>query len=243
MKESRPDPPSNGLLAALPRRSRGQFLSNCERVELDLAAVLSEPGERIRHVYFPTQSFISVVTTLDDGEQLEIGIVGDEGMLGTPLVLGVNVSAQRAVVQGAGAALRMGAAAFLDELQRQPQLRPQLHRYVHVLMSQLAQTTACTRYHLIEARLARWLLMTRDRSHCDHFHITHAFLAYMLGVRRAGITHAAGALYERGLITYVRGEITIHDGAGLQRASCSCYQQGIRTYAQTLGTVVVPGRC
>lgn len=242
MKESQPNTPSNCLLAALPRRSRGQFLANCEPVQLDLAAVLSEPGERIRHVYFPTQSFVSVLTALDDGEQLEIGIVGDEGMLGTPLVLGVNVSAQRALVQGAGAALRMGAATFIDELGRRPQLRQQLNRYVHVLMSQLAQTAACTRYHLVEARLARWLLMTRDRAHDDHFRVTHEFLAYMLGVRRAGITQAARSLYERGLITYFRGEITILDGARLQRASCRCYRQGQRTYIQTLGTAAAPRR-
>ena len=242
MNESRSATPSNRLLAVLPARSRGQFLAKCDRVELSLAAVLSESGERIRHVYFPTDSFISLVTTLDDGERLEVGIVGNEGMLGTPLLLGVNVSAHHALVQGAGAALRMNAAAFLSELDRHPQLRQQLNRYVHVLMSQLGQTAACTRYHLIEARLARWLLLTRDRAHSDRFHLTHEFLAYMLGVRRVGITRAASALYERGLISYVRGQITILDGAGLQRASCRCYEQGNRTYEQALARVAAPRR-
>jgi CRP-like cAMP-binding protein len=234
--------PSNRLLAALPARSLGPFLANCERVELNFAAILSESGERIRHVYFPTESFISLVTTLDDGARLEVGIVGDEGMLGTPLLLGIKVSSQHALVQGAGAALRMSAAAFLGELDRNPQLRQQLSCYIHVLMSQLAQTAACTRYHLIEARLARWLLLTRDRAHCDRFHLTHEFLAYMLGVRRVGITKAASALYERGLIRYVRGEITILDDAGLQSASCGCYEQGNRTYEQAMGRIAVSRR-
>lgn len=227
--------PSNCLLAALPGRNRSQFLANCDHVELNLATVLSEFGERIRHVYFPTNSFISLVTTLDDGARLEVGIVGNEGMLGIPLLLGVNVSSQHALVQGAGAALRMTAARFLDALDSHPQFRQQLNRYAHVLMGQLAQTAACTHYHLIEARLARWLLLTRDRAHRDRFHLTHEFLAYMLGVRRVGITRAASALYERGLISYVRGEITILDVAGLQRASCGCYEQGNRTYEQALG--------
>ncbi|HEY6641105.1 Crp/Fnr family transcriptional regulator [Povalibacter sp.] len=226
---------SNRLLSVLPPQSRRRFLADCEGVELEFGAVICQPGDRIRHVYFPTQSFISLVTTLDDGARLEVGIVGNEGMLGTSLLLGVNASPHLALVQGAGAALKMSATAFMDALERHPPLRQQLNRYIHVLLSQLAQTAACTRYHLIEARLARWLLLTRDRAHGDRFNLTQEFLAYMLGVRRAGITSAASELHERGLISYVRGEITILDGEGLQRASCRCYQQGNRTYEQTLG--------
>lgn len=242
MKVSRPATSSNRLLAALSARSLGQFLANCERVELNFADVLSESGERIRHVYFPTESFISLVTTLDDGARLEVGIVGDEGMLGTSVLLGVNISPQHALVQGAGPALRMRRTIFLDQLERNPQLRRRLNRYVHVVMSQLAQTAACTRYHVIEARLARWLLMTRDRAHCDRFHLTHEFLAYMLGVRRVGITGAASTLHKGGLIRYARGEIAILDGAGLRRASCPCYEQGNHMYEQAMGRIAASRR-
>jgi CRP-like cAMP-binding protein len=242
MKSSRAGTPSNGLLAALPGRSRHEFLANCERVELQFASILSESGERIQHVYFPIQSSISLLTTLSDGSRLGVGMIGDEGMLGTPLVLGVDASSHRALVQGGGSALKLSAAAFLGELDRLPQLRQQLNRYIQRLMSQLAQASVCTHYHLIEARLARWLLMTRDRAHCDRFHLTHEFLACMLGVRRVGVTRAASALFERGLISYVRGEINILDGAGLQRAACCCYQQNSRTYEPALRRTTAPRR-
>jgi CRP-like cAMP-binding protein len=227
--------PGNRLLAALPHRSGQRFVASCESVELGFGDVLCESGERISHVYFPTHSFISLVTALDDGARLEVGIVGDEGMLGTSLMLGVSISPQRAVVQGAGTALRMNAAVFHRHCQRSLALRQALNRYIHVLMSQLAQTAACTRYHVVEARLARWLLMTRDRAHSNEFHLTHQFLAYMLGVRRVGITQAASSLQERGLIDYSRGGIAILDGAGLEQASCGCYRQGNDIYEQTLG--------
>jgi CRP-like cAMP-binding protein len=205
-----------------------------ELVKLELAQVLCEPGEAIRHVYFPLDSFVSLVTTLTDGARLEVGIVGDEGMLGVSLVLGVNVSPQFVIVQGAGTALRMNTAVFLRQYKQNSALRQILDRYVHVLISQLAQTVACTHYHVVEARLARWLLVTRDRAHSDRFHLTHEFLAYMLGVRRVGITQAASALHDRGLINYTRGEITILDGAGLEKASCGCYAHGKDMYEGTL---------
>jgi CRP-like cAMP-binding protein len=226
---------TNRLLAALPTQSRQHFLEGCDTVELAFAEVLRGPGERIRHVYFPLDSFISLVTALDDGARLEVGIIGDEGMLGTSLALGVNNSPQHALVQGAGSALRMNAATFNDHCKHNAALRRQLGRYVHVLMGQLAQTAACTRYHHIEARLARWLLLTRDRAHSDRLHITHEFVAYMLGVRRVGITEAAHSLQGRGLIDYRRGQVVILDGAGLERASCGCYREASELYEQTMG--------
>lgn len=206
-------------------------------MELGFADVLCESGRRIGHVYFPTRGFISLVTTLDDGARLEVGIVGDEGMLGTSLVLGVGASPQHAVVQGAGTALRMSAQAFRRHWLQNGELHARLDRYVHVMMRQLAQTAACTHYHLVEARLARWLLMSRDRAHRDQFHLTHEFLAYMLGVRRVGVTEAARALHERGLINYSRGAITILDNTGLEKTSCQCYERGKEMYEQTLGPV------
>jgi CRP-like cAMP-binding protein len=223
------------LLAALPQRSRQHFLASCDLVELRFADVVCKLGEKIRHVYFPTESFISLVTALDDDAQLEVGIVGDEGMLGMSLILGVSRSPQHALVQGAGAALRMSAATFVRHCRQDDELRQRLNRYVYVLMRQLAQTAACTSYHLVEARLARWLLMSRDRAHRDQFHLTHEFLAYMLGVRRVGVTHAASALQEQGLIDYRRGAIAILDNAGLEKASCACYREGNMMYTQTLG--------
>jgi CRP-like cAMP-binding protein len=226
----------NRLLTALPQRSRQNFLAGCDQVQLRFADVLCELGEKIRHVYFPTESFVSLVTALDDDARLEVGIVGDEGMLGTALILGVNRSPQHALVQGAGAALRMSAATFSRHYRQDARLRQQLSRYVYVLMRQLAQTAACTSYHLVEARLARWLLMSRDRAHRDQFRLTHEFLAYMLGVRRVGVTQAASSLQEQGLIDYSRGAITILDNAGLEKASCACYREGNVMYAQILGS-------
>jgi CRP-like cAMP-binding protein len=226
----------NRLLTALPRRSRQHFLASCDQVELRFADVLCTLGETIRHVYFPTESFVSLVTALDDDARLEVGIVGDEGMLGTALILGVNRSPQHALVQGAGAALRMSAATFSRHYRQDAKLRQRLSRYVYVLMRQLAQTAACTSYHVVEARLARWLLMSRDRAHRDHFRLTHEFLAYMLGVRRVGVTQAASSLQEQGLIDYSRGAITIVDNAGLENASCACYRESNVMYAQILGS-------
>ena len=226
----------NRLLAALPQRSRQRFLASCEQVELRFADVVCKLGDKICHVYFPTESVISLVTMLDGNARLELGMVGDEGMLGTSLTLGVSRSPQYALVQGAGAALRMSAATFARHYREDAALRQRLSRYVYVLMRQLAQTAACTSYHLVEARLARWLLMSRDRAHRDQFHLTHEFLAYMLGVRRVGVTHAASSLQEQALIDYSRGAITILDNAGLEKASCACYREGNAMYAQTLGS-------
>jgi CRP-like cAMP-binding protein len=228
-------PGSNRLLDALPSPDRRRLVANCEKVDLVLADVLYSPRERLTHAYFPLRGFISLIQAIDVADSIEVGLVGNEGMFGAPLALGVDVSTVRAVVQGAGSALRIDAALFGRELGSSPALQREVNRYVFVSMSQLAQTAACTRFHVVEARLARWLLMTQDRAHADAFHITHEFLAFMLGVRRVGVTKAASALQERHLIHYSRGDITVVDRRGLKAASCGCYNVDRDTYARILG--------
>ncbi len=227
-------PTTNRLLATLAGKDRQHLLAGCEQVELVMGSVLSEPGERIRSVYFPTSSFISMVTQIDDHAKLEVGLVGDEGMFGTPLVLGVSVSSMHTLVQGSGHAWKIDATEFRAKVDQSPALRQALERYIYVLMSQLAQMAVCTRFHVAEERLARWLLMTEDRAHSPKFHITHEFLAYMLGVRRVGITKAAGSLQRQKFISYSRGDITIIDRAGLEAVSCDCYQADKETYDRIL---------
>lgn len=224
------DGPPNRLLAALAPSVRQRLLGVCDAVELHAGEIIHEPGASIRHVYFPTASIISVMIPVDEASVLEVGLVGNEGMLGLPLLLGVDTSPFRALVQKAGHAWRMGAEAFASELARSPPLRQGLQRYLQVSVWQLAQTAACMRYHLVEQRLARWLLMTQDRSHRDEFHVTHELLAYLLGVRRVGVTKAAAALQTRGLIHYHRGHMIILDRPGMESATCSCYQVDRDTY-------------
>jgi CRP-like cAMP-binding protein len=228
------------LLAGLPQLLHRRLLGRFEPVELRLTEVLCGSGERMRYVYFPTTSFVSLIAPLDGHAGLEVGLVGDEGMVGISLMLGIEAAPVTALVQGAGAAWRMETTDFLKELSRSPPLREILNRYLYVTLTQLAQTAACTRFHLVEARLARWLLMTRDRAHADEFYITHAFLSHMLGVRRAGITRAAVALRKRNLIDYSRGVLTVIDGNGLEQVACSCYTTLKHDYTRILGKLATP---
>jgi len=235
-------PVVNRLIGALPRADRQRFLASCTPVELGFAEVLGEPDDRIRHVYFPTRSLISLVMAIDHGANLEVGMVGNEGMLGIPLIFGVDASRLRSIVQGSGTALRMEARQFRRELARSPALLRLLQLYVYVVVSQLAQTAACTRFHVVEARLARWLLMTQDRAHSKQFHVTHEFLAFMLGVRRVGVTKAATALQTARLIRYHRGNVMVLDRAGLEAASCGCYAADKAIYTQVMGSGPVSTR-
>lgn len=199
-------------------------------VSLVFDSVLCEREKSYRHVYFPLGGFISLVATVGAHPPLEIALIGNEGMLGATLVLGVDRARLRGIVQGAGTAWRIPAPKFRRAMRETPALRDVVKRYLFVVITQLSQSTACTRFHEVEARLARWLLMTHDRAHADRFHLTHLFLADMLGVRRSAITIAAGALQRQKLIRYARGEIDIVDRKGLEAASCECYQNVIGDY-------------
>jgi CRP-like cAMP-binding protein len=186
--------------------------------------VLYEPGERIKYIYFPNDSLVSLLTLVDQHQALEVGLVGREGMVGILLAMEIAISPVRAPVQGIGTAMRMKAAPFLKELGQSHALQRELHRYAYTLMVQITQTAACNRFHVIEARLARWLLMTHDRLQSSPFRLTQDFLAQLLGVRRVGVTKAARTLQQNKLISYSRGNITILDRKGLEAACCSCYQ-------------------
>ena len=216
-------PVANMLLAAIPRVEYERMLPSLEAVELVFADVLYESGDHIKHVYFPNDSLVSLLTVVDQHLALEVGMVGPEGMVGTAFALGIDVTPVTALVQGSGSAMRMTSARFRKEFQRSEALQKVVLRYTHQLMSQIAQTAACNRFHQVEARLARWLLMTRDRVSSNQFQLTHEFLGHMLGVRRVGVTNAALALKRRKLISYSRGSISILNGAGLEKTACSCY--------------------
>ncbi|MBN8279921.1 MAG: Crp/Fnr family transcriptional regulator [Gammaproteobacteria bacterium] len=229
----------NRLLAAVPDRQRRHLLRSGERVRLEMGQVLAVPGAPVDYVYFPLESYVTLVAPLDDGT-IQVGMVGNEGLVGVSLVLGVATSSLKALVQGGGLAVRIGAWAFQQELARSPVLRRTLHRYFCVLVAQLAQNTGCARFHRVEARLARWLLVTRDCAHDNRFFITHELLSGMLGVRRVGVTNAASALQAANLIHYQRGNVTIVNHGALMTAACECYRRAQRLYEDLLGPV--PGQ-
>lgn len=217
-----PTPPENRLLAAMPASTYRRFQSSLERVELTFGQVLYEPGDSMRHVYFPNDSLLSLLVAVE-GDDLEVGMVGREGMVGLQSAVGRGASPVRVLVQGAGSALRMRDARFKSELAKNRDLRRQLDRCLYVGMTTAMQIAACNKFHRIGERMARWLLMMRDRLGRNEFRLTQDFLARMLGVRRAGVNEAASALHERGLLLYSRGRIRILNLDGLRTASCRCY--------------------
>lgn len=222
---------SNHLIDLLPLPERQRFLARCEQVPLVMSEVLGRAARPTCFAYFPVDGFISQVAQLDGRLVLEVGMVGREGLLGAQLALGVAQEPLHAMVQSPGHAWRMAADAFCTLLQDSPALKEGVHRYLYVLMAQRTSLAACHRFHTIGPRLARWLLMTQDRSDAPSFHVTHQYLAYLLGVRRVGITTAAGSLQRKGLIAYHRGEVTVLDRRGLAAMACSCYAADRAVYS------------
>jgi CRP-like cAMP-binding protein len=230
-----PPAPRNRLLAALPPEDLARLWPQLEAVELPLRRVLHAAGEPIAAVFFPESGYASMLATLEDGDAAEVGLIGCEGMVGLPVLLGADHDDLEAMVQNAGAALRLGKAAFRQEFDRIPAFRTLLLRYALVHHGQVARTAACNGRHHTDQRLARWLLMAHDRAKTDEFPMTHEFLSMMLGVRRAGITVAAGQLQKAGFIRYERGCIEVTDRPGLESASCECYGVVRRAYDDLLG--------
>lgn len=216
-------PGVNRLLDTLPKNEYKRLLPKLKTVSLILGDVLYEPGAVIKYVYFPNDSIISLISELSETSWLEVGMVGNEGMAGLPVFMDVNFSSTRALVQGSGTAMRMSSAAVRMEANRLGSLHRLLHRYSHSLLTQVSQSSACNRFHLVEPRLARWLLMTRDRLGAEEFPLTQEFLSNMLGVRREGVSKAAAALQAGKLIHYSRGMITIVNRRGLEAKACQCY--------------------
>jgi CRP-like cAMP-binding protein len=219
----------------LPRGDLKRLIPHLESVPLTLGDVLYEPGSRIRHCYFPTEGVVSLLTVLAPHKAAEVGMVGREGLVGMSTAVGINVSQLRAVVQGTGSAMRMTAASLQKEFAASDSLHHGLFRFSQALTGQIAQTAACNRFHKAELRLARWLLVTRDRLRSDSFKLTHQFLSLMIGVRRVGVTNAAGNLAKRNLITYSRGNVRILNSKGLQAASCECYGAVKAIYGSNYG--------
>jgi CRP-like cAMP-binding protein len=216
--------PANRLLAALPALELTLLLPKLREISLNYTETIYEAGDVIRHVYFPNSGIISLLSAVEKRAVLEVGIVGNEGFVGLPVFLGVETSNNRAIVQGEGAAWEMKTEDFLALCRNGGTLSRLLQRYTHSLLTQISQSAACNRFHPIEARLARWLLMTCDRMGSNEFKITQEFLSNMLGVRREGVSKSATNLQQNGLISYSRGKLSILDRAALEAVSCSCYE-------------------
>lgn len=226
---------ANHLLAALPTESYERLRPNLEPMTFALGEVVYESGGPMRYVYFPTTSHISLLYTMLDGSTAEMGLVGNEGVVGIALFMGGETTPNRAMVQGSGAAFRMKAKAMLDEFKRGGEFQHLLLRYTQALITQISQTAVCNRLHSVEQRLCRWLLMTHDRTESDQLDMTHEFISNMLGVRREGVTVAAHRLQEAGMISYMRGHIKILDRDQLLALVCECYQVVKAEHERLLG--------
>ena len=224
----------NQIIERLSPATRERLLGLCEPFELQLSASLGERGQALRHAYFPRHGFISLVIDVDHYPALEVGMVGREGVLGGELILGSAKAPWRALVQGAGESWRIEAQALREVSATHRDLEHLLQGSLLVRLHQQALASACERFHMIGPRLARWLLMSQDRAECDTFHVTHEFLAFMLGVRRVGVTVAAGALQRQGLIGYHRGELTVLDRKALETEACSCYAADKQIYQRLM---------
>ena len=221
---AQPDPHQNHLLQALPSESFERIAPHLEPIAMRLGDVLYEPGVRLRHVYFPATSIVSLLYVMEDGASAEIAIVGNEGILGISLFMGGDSTPSRAVVQSAGHGFRLKADLLKAEFGRFGPTMHLLLRYTQALITQMAQTAVCNRHHSVDQQLCRWLLLSLDRLASNELTMTQELIANMLGVRREGVTEAAGKLQDAGLIRYRRGKITVIDRAGLAARSCECYQ-------------------
>jgi CRP-like cAMP-binding protein len=224
----------NRLLAALPDAEYQRLIPHLEHVSLSLKQVLYEVGEPIEYVYFPHQSIVSALSTMEDGSMVEVGLVGNDGIVGIPAALGDNITATTAMVQVPDSAMRMKASLLKSEFQRGGSLQSLLLRYVQAQHAFVSQNAACNRLHYLEGRLARWLLLVCDRVKSNELPLTHEFMSQMLGVRRAGVTEAANMLQQSGLIRYTRGKITILNREELEATSCECYEIIKGEYARLL---------
>ena len=231
-----PAPTKNRLLAMLPREEYERILPHLGHVSFSLGQVVYESGGRMDHIYFPTTTIVSLLYTMENGSSAEMGMAGNEGLVGVALFMGGNTMPNRAVVQSAGEAVRMRAKVLHDEFGRGGAFQRLLLRYTQALITQMSQTAVCNRLHAIEQQLCRWLLLSRDRLDSDELVMTQELIANMLGVRREGVTAAAGRLQEQGLISYVRGRIRILDRPGLEAVVCECYRVVKDEYERLLGS-------
>jgi hypothetical protein len=230
-------PVVNRLIQSLPSKPRERLLAQCTPEQLVFGDVLCDSEKPLSHVHFPLTGCISLVGTVSSHQPIDMGMIGNEGMLGATLALGIDTPPLRGIVQGAGSALRMTAAQFRRQLAASADLQRTLDGYLYVRIEQLTMTAACNRFHEVIERLTRFLLMAHDRAHTDGFRLTHLFLAEMLGVRRSAVTIAAGELQRRQLIRYTRGQITVRSRHGLEAASCGCYAAAVKAYDRRLPVI------